>query len=146
VRIVCQRVKRAKVEIGGQLFSEIKLGFLLLIGLEKDDTREDALKLACKISQLRIFSDQNEKMNLNCASVEGEILCVSQFTLCASLKKGTRPSFEKAMEPNKARELFDYFVEILKLHFPVKTGAFGVNMNIESINMGPVTILMDSKQ
>lgn len=146
MRIVCQRVKRAKVEIGGQLFSEIKLGFLLLIGLEKDDTREDALKLACKISQLRIFSDQNEKMNLNCASVEGEILCVSQFTLCASLKKGTRPSFEKAMEPNKARELFDYFVEILKLHFPVKTGAFGVNMNIESINMGPVTILMDSKQ
>lgn len=139
-----QRVKNASVTIDGQLYSEIKQGILILLGVEKGDSEENADKLAEKLSKLRIFEDENEKMNLSIQDINGEILVVSQFTLAGDCKKGTRPSFDKAELPQRANELYEYFVEQIKLkNIPVKTGVFGAMMEVELINDGPVTFMLE---
>lgn len=139
-----QRVKSASVTIDGQLYSEIKQGILILLGVEKGDNKENADKLAEKLSKLRIFEDENEKMNLSIQDINGEILVVSQFTLAGDCKKGTRPSFDKAELPQRANELYEYFVEQIKLkNIPVKTGVFGAMMEVELINDGPVTFMLE---
>jgi D-tyrosyl-tRNA(Tyr) deacylase len=144
MKCLIQRVKRASVTIDGKLHSEINHGILILLGVEKGDNEENAQKLADKICKLRIFEDENEKMNLSVQDVQGEILVVSQFTLAGDCKKGTRPSFDKAELPQKANELYEYFCKLIReKNIPVKTGAFGAMMDAELINDGPVTFMLD---
>lgn len=139
-----QRVKRASVTIDGKLHSEIGHGILVLLGVEKGDEKENAEKLADKLSKLRIFEDENDKMNLSVQDIKGEILVVSQFTLAGDCKKGTRPSFDKAELPQKANELYEYFNDLIReKNIPVKTGVFGAMMDIELINDGPVTFMLE---
>lgn len=139
-----QRVKRASVTIDGELYSKIGHGILVLLGVEKGDSEENAEKLADKISKLRIFEDENEKMNLSVQDINGEILVVSQFTLAGDCKKGTRPSFDKAELPQRANELYEYFTELIKQkNIPTKTGVFGAMMEVELINDGPVTFMIE---
>ena len=139
-----QRVKRASVTIDGKLHSEIDQGILVLLGVEKGDEKENAEKLADKICKLRIFEDENEKMNLSVQDIKGEILVVSQFTLAGDCKKGTRPSFDKAELPQRANELYEYFNGLIKeKNIPVKTGVFGAMMEVELINDGPVTFMLE---
>ena len=139
-----QRVKRASVTIDGELYSKIGHGILVLLGVEKGDSEENAEKLADKISKLRIFEDENEKMNLSVQDIKGEILVVSQFTLAGDCKKGTRPSFDKAELPQRANELYEYFTELIKQkNIPTKTGVFGAMMEVELINDGPVTFMIE---
>lgn len=139
-----QRVKSASVKIDGDIFSQINNGFLILLGVEKGDSEANADKLAEKISKLRIFEDENDKMNLSIQDVSGEILVVSQFTLAGDCKKGTRPSFDKAELPQRANELYEYFVSKLKeYNIPTKTGKFGAMMDVELINDGPVTFMLE---
>ncbi len=139
-----QRVKRASVTIDGKLYSEIGHGILVLLGVEKGDEKENAEKLADKLSKLRIFEDENDKMNLSVQDIKGEILVVSQFTLAGDCKKGTRPSFDKAELPQKANELYEYFNDLIReKNIPVKTGVFGAMMDIELINDGPVTFMLE---
>lgn len=139
-----QRVKRASVTIDGKLYSEIKNGILVLLGVEKGDEKENAEKLADKICKLRIFEDENDKMNLSVVDVKGEILVVSQFTLAGDCKKGTRPSFDKAELPQKANELYEYFNDLIRQkNIPTKTGVFGAMMDVELINDGPVTFMLE---
>lgn len=145
---VIQRVKNACVTVDGNLVSEINRGLLVLLGIEKDDTDEDMKKLCDKISLLRIFTDENDKMNLSIIDIAGEILLVSQFTLCADCKKGRRPSFDKAQKSEIAKEIFcstyNYIKNDLKL--PCKTGEFGADMQVNLLNDGPVTIIINSKE
>lgn len=139
-----QRVKKASVTIDGELYSKIGHGILVLLGVEKGDSEENAEKLADKISKLRIFEDENEKMNLSIQDIKGEILVVSQFTLAGDCKKGTRPSFDKAELPQRANELYEYFTELIKQkNIPTKTGVFGAMMEVELINDGPVTFMVE---
>lgn len=139
-----QRVKNASVTIDGELYSKIGTGILILLGVEKGDSKENADKLADKISKLRIFEDENGKMNKSVQDINGEILVVSQFTLAGDCKKGTRPSFDKAELPQRANELYEYFVsEIKELGIPVQTGSFGAMMDVELINDGPVTFMLE---
>lgn len=146
MRAVIQRVKYATLKVDGKLISEIKIGFLVLLGVKSGDTEEDVLKLGKKISNLRVFEDENEKMNLSIADVGGEILLVSQFTLYGDCRHGNRPSFIEAEKPERANELYlkmrDFLVSDGKV---VKLGVFGADMQIELLNDGPVTILIDSK-
>jgi len=143
MKAVIQRVKRASVEIGGELYSEISKGILVLLGVEKGDTEEHASYLANKIADLRIFEDENDKMNLSLKDINGEILVVSQFTLAGDCKKGKRPSFDKAAHPKEAEELYEKFVDILKnLNINVKTGKFRAMMDVALINDGPVTFIL----
>ncbi|WP_139855969.1 D-aminoacyl-tRNA deacylase [Aequorivita sinensis] len=147
MRALIQRVKKASVTIEGKIYSEINQGLLILIGIEAEDTQEDIDWLAGKIAKMRIFSDENDAMNLSVQDVEGECLVVSQFTLHASTKKGNRPSFIKAARPEIAIPLYEEFILQLEniTNKSVKTGSFGAMMDICLINDGPVTIWIDSK-
>ena len=147
MRIVLQRVKSASVSIEGLVVGEIEQGFLLLVGVGPNDTRDDASYLARKIAGMRIFSDENGKMNLSIDQVGGKILSVSQFTLFADTKKGNRPSFTGAASPEAANKLYEEFNEILRTEYGliVETGEFGADMQVSLVNDGPVTILLDSK-
>lgn len=139
-----QRVKKASVTIDNELFSSINAGILVLYGVEKGDEKEKAEKIADKISKLRIFEDENGKMNKSIKDISGEVLVVSQFTLAGNCAKGTRPSFDKAELPEKANEMYEYFIKQLKdKGLPVKTGVFGAMMDIELINDGPVTFILN---
>ena len=147
MKTVTQRVQYASVTIDGQVKSKIGKGLLILVGIEDRDTQEDIEWLAKKITNLRIFDDENVVMNRSCIEVEGEILVVSQFTLQASTKKGNRPSYIKASKPDVAIPMYEAFCEEvgLQLGKPVQTGTFGADMKVELLNDGPVTILIDSQ-
>lgn len=139
-----QRVKKASVTIDNELFSSINAGILVLYGVEKGDEKEKTEKIADKISKLRIFEDENGKMNKSIKDISGEVLVVSQFTLAGNCAKGTRPSFDRAELPEKANEMYEYFIKQLKdKGLPVKTGVFGVMMDVELINDGPVTFILN---
>ncbi|BAL80452.1 D-aminoacyl-tRNA deacylase [Caldisericum exile] len=144
MRVVVQRVKKSKVKVNDEVVSEIGKGILALVGIEKWDTEEIVGWVANKIVNLRIFEDTEGKMNLSVKDIGGEILLVSQFTLAAYIKKGNRPSFSEAMEEELAREYFDKFVSMVKNQYPsVKTGIFKAHMEIELVNDGPVTIIIE---
>jgi D-aminoacyl-tRNA deacylase len=145
MRVVLQRVKNASVTVSGEKISEIGEGLLLLVGVAKDDGEGEASWLAEKIAGLRIFNDEDGKMNLGVRDVGGEILAVSQFTLLADTRKGKRPSFIKAALPEEAEPLFDYFCERLREAgiASVKTGSFGAMMDVALVNDGPVTIVLE---
>ena len=139
-----QRVKRASVTIDGKVYSKINQGILILLGVEKGDNEQNADKLADKLCKLRIFEDEDVKMNKSILDVNGEILIVSQFTLAGDCKKGTRPSFDKAELPQRANELYEYFVDLIKQkNIPVGTGVFGAMMDVELVNDGPVTFMLE---
>lgn len=143
MKVVLQRVKNSSVTIDGQLYSEIGKGLMLLFGVEKGDTIENAKWLADKILKLRVFEDENDKMNYSIVDVGGEILVVSQFTLAGNCKKGTRPSFDNAEQPQIAKKLYEDFCEILSQTVPVKTGVFGAMMDVSLVNAGPVTFVLE---
>lgn len=147
MKAVIQRVKHASVTIDGIQVSAVNMGYLILLGVEQGDTKADADKLVKKIPVLRIFEDENEKMNLSCLDVDGEILVVSQFTLCADCSHGRRPSFTKSAPPAEAEKLYEYFTEELNKAGvkKVETGRFGADMKVDLLNDGPVTIILDSK-
>lgn len=147
MRAVVQRVSQASVSIEGTVHSEIANGFLILLGIETEDTQEDIAYLVSKIAQMRVFSDAEGKMNLDVKQVAGSLLVVSQFTLHASTKKGNRPSFIKAARPEQAIPIYEQFLTELAIQsgVPVKCGVFGADMKVSLINDGPVTIVMDSK-
>lgn len=147
MRVVIQRVKEASVEINKKTISAIQAGLLLFLGIEHDDTPEDIDWLCSKLSNLRIFGDENNLMNLSIKDITGSFLVVSQFTLHASTKKGNRPSFIKAARPDTAIPLYENFIASLKTESGLKvlTGEFGADMKVSLINDGPVTIIMDSK-
>ena len=145
MKVLIQRVKNAGVDIEGKDFSSIQKGILALVGIEKGDTKEQVEKLARKVVNLRIFPDDNDKMNLSLIDVKGEMLIVSQFTLCGDCKKGTRPSFDKSAAPQIANELYEYFVSQVKLYgIKTGTGKFGAMMEVSLINDGPVTFMLES--
>ena len=147
MRAVIQRVSSASVTIGGEVKSAISLGFMILLGIETEDTQEDADWLGGKIALLRVFGDENGMMNKDLKDAGGEMLVVSQFTLHASYKKGNRPSFIKAARPEQAIPLNEYFIKTLseKIGKEVQTGTFGADMKVALVNDGPVTIVMDTK-
>lgn len=143
MKAVIQRVKRASVKAGEQEAS-IGPGMLVLAGLEEGDTEKTCAWAAAKIASLRIFEDADGKMNLGLQDVGGEILAISQFTLAGSLAKGRRPSFDRAMNPEAARVLFRHFLELLKAEYPrLKSGFFQEHMEVELVNDGPVTFILD---
>lgn len=147
MRLVIQRVSEASVEIEGKINGKIDEGFMVLVGITNDDNKEVVEKMADKLINLRIFEDENEKLNLSLMDVKGEILSISQFTLYANCKKGRRPSFLDAAKPNHSKPLYDYFNEYLtKKGVHVETGIFGAMMNVSLINNGPTTIILDSKE
>ena len=147
MRVVLQRVSSASVSVSEKIVGEIQKGLLVLVGIEDADTQEDIDWLVTKITQLRIFGDENEVMNLSVEEVNGDLLVVSQFTLHAAIKKGNRPSYIKAARPEVAIPLYEKFVTALehKLNKKVPTGIFGADMKVALLNDGPVTIIIDSK-
>ena len=146
MRVVVQRVKHASVTINGTVNGKINNGFLVLLGIQSTDSEQDVDYLVKKVTNLRIFSDENDKMNLSLKDVNGELLIVSQFTLYANCKEGNRPSFVEAAKPDIAIPLYEYFVFVCKKIIPVvETGIFGADMKVDLLNDGPVTIIMDSK-
>ncbi len=147
MRVVIQRVTKALVVIQGTERASVSSGLLILAGFEEGDDLTDISWMAKKIARLRIFDDQNGVMNLSICDVQGEIMVISQFTLHASTRKGNRPSYIKAAQPEKAIPLYEEFVIMLEREIkkPVKTGVFGANMKVSLVNDGPVTIIIDSK-
>lgn len=147
MKVVIQRVQEAGVRIDGTIFSSIEKGMMVLLGIEDADTEEDISWLSQKITQLRIFDDENGVMNLSIKDVNGALLLVSQFTLHASTKKGNRPSYIKAGKPDVAIPLYEKMIRRLEsdLGKKIKTGVFGADMKVQLINDGPVTIIIDSK-
>ena len=145
MKVVIQRASEANVKVDGAIVGEIGKGLVLLIGIDEQDEKPDADWLINKILNLRIFGDENEKLNLSVKDIPAEILCISQFTLIADYKKGNRPSFIKAAKPEKAIPLFEYFKEeIARSGLKTESGIFGADMKVSLINDGPVTIVMDS--
>lgn len=145
MKIVIQRVSEASVKVDGKIVGEIGKGLMLLVGIDENDEKTDADWLVQKVLNLRIFGDEDDKLNLSVKDISGEILSISQFTLIADYKKGNRPSFIKAAKPDKAVPLFDYFKEeIAKSGLKTESGIFGADMKVSLINDGPVTIVMDS--
>ncbi|MCT2408153.1 D-aminoacyl-tRNA deacylase [Chryseobacterium antibioticum] len=145
MKIVIQRVSEASVKVDGKIVGQIGKGLMLLTGIDENDEKADADWLVQKILNLRIFGDEENKLNLSVKDISGGILCISQFTLIADYKKGNRPSFIKAAKPDKAIPLFDYFKEeIAKSGLKTESGIFGADMKVSLINDGPVTIVMDS--
>jgi D-aminoacyl-tRNA deacylase len=147
MRAIVQRVKRASVKVEGELTGEIGHGLLVLLGVAQEDTEADADYLAEKIAGLRIFEDDAGKMNLSVIDAGGSVLAVSQFTLFGDVRRGKRPSFDEAARPERARELYEYFVERVRAAgLRCETGRFQAMMDVELVNSGPVTILLDSKK
>ena len=147
MKALIQRVKRASVTIEKELYSKIDAGILVFLGVAKDDEKENAEKLAQKVVNLRIFEDENDKMNLSLKDIGGEVMAVSQFTLYGDARKGRRPSFSDAARPDVANPLYEEFVEKLRAQgITVGTGEFGAHMMVELTNDGPVTILLESKK
>lgn len=148
MRFVIQRVSEASVRIDGELSGEISRGFLVLIGISNEDTREIADKMIKKLINMRIFDDENGKTNLDLGSVDGELLLISQFTLYADCRRGNRPSFVNAGTPDMAEEIYDYIVADIKskMNAKVETGVFRADMKVSLVNDGPFTIILDSKE
>lgn len=144
MKIVIQRVKNAQVEVEGNVVGKIEQGFLVLLGVKHTDTRKEADYLVKKLCKLRVFTDENDKMNLGLKDIGGELLIVSQFTLYADCSQGNRPSFIKAAKPEQANELYEYFCsECEKNDIKVEKGIFGADMKISLLNDGPVTIIIE---
>ena len=147
MRVVVQRVTSSKVIVNDNIIGSIDKGFNLLIGFSKEDTEEDLLYLKDKIVNLRIFEDENDKMNLSLLDVKGDILAISQFTLYGDCRKGRRPNFMEAEGGDKAKALYERFIELLKeTNLKIETGEFGTHMKVDIQNDGPVTIILDSKK
>lgn len=147
MRAVVQRVKRSLVKVNGETIGEISKGINVLVGITKDDKLEDLKYIKEKIFNLRIFSDENDKMNLSVKDVKGELLIISQFTLYGDARKGRRPSFIEALGGEEAIKLYNDFIELCKTEgLKIQTGEFGADMEVEIINDGPVTLLLDSKK
>ena len=144
MKVLIQRVKEASVKIDGELYSSINFGILALVGVEKGDTIEQIQKMAKKVVNLRIFADENDKMNRSLIDINGEMLVVSQFTLCGDCKKGTRPSFDKSENPQRANELYEQFVkEVTDYGVKTQTGKFASMMDVSMVNDGPVTFMIE---
>ena len=143
MRVVVQRVKYANVKVDGKIVGKIEKGLLLLVGITHDDNKEKADFLANKVCNLRIFSDSEDKMNLNVKDVNGKLLIISQFTLYGDARKGNRPSFTEAAKPEDANELYEYFCKRCNKQTGVEKGIFGADMKVELLNDGPVTILLE---
>lgn len=147
MRFVIQRVAESSVTVDNQVIAQISKGFLVLIGINREDTVEKADKMVKKLLGLRIFEDENGKTNLDLKSVGGSLLLVSQFTLYADCKKGNRPSFINAGEPHMANELYEYIIKLCRQEIPVvETGKFGADMKIALLNDGPFTVILDSAE
>jgi len=147
MRAVIQRVSEASVEVSDEVVGEIGTGLLVLLAVAADDTRDDANYLADKIINLRIFADQEDKMNRSLLDTGGAVLAVSQFTLYGDVRRGRRPSYTDAAEPAKANDLYEYFVErVRSLGVSIETGVFQAKMKVHLVNDGPVTILLDSRK
>jgi D-tyrosyl-tRNA(Tyr) deacylase len=145
MKVVIQRVKQASVEIDNSMYSKIYIGLLIFLGIEKGDSVEQAEYLTNKIVNLRIFNDENKKMNLSLIDIKGEILVVSQFTLVGDCSKGKRPGFDKAAKPEEAIPLYEKFIKLLKdKSINVQTGVFGADMQVSIINDGPVTFVIET--
>ena len=144
MKVVIQRVKQASVKVDNKLINKIDQGLLLLVGFANDDKEEDILVAIRKIVNLRIFADENNLMNKSILDVKGKILSISQFTLYANLQKGNRPSFKESMDYSKAQELYNLFNQKLNEFVPTYAGIFGADMEINLINDGPVTIILDT--
>ena len=147
MRAVIQRVTSARVRVGERIVGEIHTGLLLLAGVEKNDSLDDVKYISAKVRDLRVFGDADGKMNLSLSDVGGSVLAVSQFTLCGDCRRGRRPSFDTAAAPAAARTVFDDLVgEMRALSLDVQTGEFQAHMDVELINDGPVTLLLDSRR
>ena len=146
MRVVIQRVKEASVSVDGELVGKISAGMLIFLGVSKEDQPDDASALVEKVAELRVFEDSQGKMNLSASQVNGEFLVVSQFTLYGDCRKGRRPSFDMAADPQKGEALYLRFVELLRMkNFKVETGRFRAMMDVSLVNDGPVTLIVDSR-
>lgn len=147
MRAVVQRVLRSSVEVDGAVVGSINRGFNVLLGVENEDIEQDAVYLAEKVVNLRVFEDEDEKMNLSLKDIGGEVLCISQFTLMGDCRKGRRPNFMSAARPDKAKALYEHFVQAVhSMGVRVETGEFQADMKVDILNDGPVTVLLDSKK
>ena len=147
MRAVVQRVTYSSVEVNGEIVGEINKGFNVLLGISKEDTEEDMKYIKDKIINLRVFSDENDKMNLSLLDIQGEVLLISQFTLYGDARKGRRPSFIESAKPDIAKPLYEKFIQKAKDdNIVCEVGEFGAHMNVEILNDGPVTIILDSSK
>lgn len=145
MKLVIQRVSEASVEVDGKICGEIGKGYLVLLGVGDGDTEADCIRLADKLINLRIFSDENDKINLSLKDVNGQLLIVSQFTLYADCRKGNRPNFTQAAKPDTAKALYEFFIEYCKKSVPVvQSGIFGADMKVRLLNDGPFTVVIES--
>ncbi len=147
MKAVIQRVSEASVKVDGETVGSIDSGFLILLGVEKGDDKKEAEVLSNKISGLRVFCDENDKMNLSLADINGKVLVISNFTLCANCRHGRRPAFDGAAPPDEANELYEYFCKCInEKNIETQKGIFGADMKVSLLNDGPVTLIIDSKE